>query len=50
MNEKLLEYIETSFLKELLTNENITDISFNGEEIYYKDNLKGRVKSEISIS
>ena len=50
MNEKLLEYIETSFLKDLLANENITDISFNGEEIYYKDNLKGRVKSEISIS
>ena len=31
MNEKLLEYIETSFLKDLLTNENITDISFKEE-------------------
>ena len=38
MNERLLEYIETSFLKELLNNKDITDISFNGEDIYYKDN------------
>ena len=50
MNEKLIEFIETSFLASLLENENITDISFNGENIFYKDNEQGRVKSEIKIS
>ena len=50
MNERLLEYIETSFLKELLNNKDITDISFNGEDIYYKDNSIGRVKSNITLN
>lgn len=49
MNEKLIDYIENSFLKDLILNKNITDISFNGDAIYYQDNLKGRVKSEIII-
>lgn len=50
MNERLLEFIETSFLKELLLNRDITDISFNGEDIYYKDNSVGRVKSNIKVT
>ena len=49
-NEKLIEYIENSFLKDLLKEESITDISFNGENIYYKDNLKGRLKSDLAIT
>lgn len=49
-NEKLIEYIENSFLKDLLKEESITDISFNGENIYYKDNLKGRLKSDLVIT
>lgn len=31
---KAKEYIENSFLKELIDNPNITDISYNGEYIY----------------
>ncbi len=49
-NEKLIEYIEQSILKDLLKEENVTDISYNGETIYYKDNLKGRLKSDLVIS
>lgn len=49
-NEKVIEYIEQSFLKELLKENSITDISYNGESIYYKDNLKGRIKSDLVIS
>lgn len=47
---KAIEYIENSFLKELLANQNITDISYNGEYIFYQDNLKGRMRSNIDIS
>lgn len=49
-NEKLIEYIESSFLKDLLKDDSITDISYNGENIYFKDNIKGRLKSDLSIS
>jgi len=50
MNINLVNYIENSFIKELLSNENVTDISYNGKEIYYQDNIKGRLKSEIITS
>ena len=50
MNEKLIEQIENSFLKDILLNNNVTDISYNGKDIYDKDNLKGRIKSDISIT
>lgn len=50
MSNKVVEYIENSFLKDLLSNESITDISYNGDSIFYKDNLKGRLKSDLSIS
>lgn len=50
MTDKIVEYIENSFLKDLLKDESVTDISFNGEVIYYKDNLKGRLKSDLIIS
>lgn len=49
MNEKLVEFIENSFLKSLLAIPTVTDISYNGEDIYYVDNLRGRVKSEIKV-
>jgi len=48
MNEAV-EYIEKSFLSPLLKNQNITDISYNGKDIFYQDNLHGRNKSEVSI-
>ena len=47
---KTVTFLENSFLKELLTNEDITDISYNGQDIYYVDNYLGRLKSQISIS
>ena len=48
--EKALSYIESSFLSSLLKNSNITDISYNGSDIYYLDNLLGRKKSDIHVS
>jgi len=40
--ESSKEYIENSFLKDLLIKDSVTDISFNGEDIFYQDNLLGR--------
>ena len=45
--KKLIEYLESSFLKPLLVDQNVTDISYNGEAIFYVDNNKGRCKSDI---
>lgn len=47
---KAIAFLENSFLKDLLVNQNITDISYNGEYIYIVDNDFGRLKSNISIS
>ena len=49
-NEKTVSYIENSFIGELVKNEDITDISFNGLSIYFMDNQKGRKESEIKVS
>lgn len=50
MNNKLLEYIESSFLSPLLKDEAVTDISYNGVSIFYVHNKEGRKKSSIKIS
>ena len=50
MNEKLLNYIENSFLSPLLNDPNITDISYNGVSFFYVHNEKGRLKSDIKES
>jgi len=50
MDGNQIDFIENSFLKELLKKDSITDISFNGKDIYYKDNLRGRLKSDIVIT
>jgi len=47
--DKLTNFIENSFLNELIKNSNVTDISYNGEDIYYVDNNLGRIKSDINI-
>lgn len=47
---KALEYIESSFLKPLILDEDVTDISYNGSEIFYLHNFRGRQKSDIEIS
>ena len=50
MNEKLLSYIENSFLSPLLNDPDITDISYNGVSFFYVHNEKGRLKSDIKAS
>jgi len=50
MNQKLLAYLESSFISELLLNQSITDVSYNGVAIFYMDNLLGRKKAKIKIS
>lgn len=49
MNDKLLNFIENSFLKDLFKDDGITDISYNGRNIFYLHNLKGRLKANIKI-
>ena len=50
MNElKAVEFIENSFLSKFLFDENITDISYNGENIFYQDNRYGRLKTDLDI-
>ena len=46
---KALYYLENSFLASLLSNEDVTDISFNGVDIYYVSNTLGRKKSNIVV-
>ena len=47
---KTITFLEESFLKPLLNSDKITDISYNGLDLYYVDNDYGRVKSEIVIN
>ena len=47
---KLLITLQNSFLSTLLEDSQITDISYNGESIYYLHNLSGRQKADISVS
>ena len=46
---KIVSFFEESFLKDLLSNEKVTDISYNGQDIFYVHNDFGRLKSEITI-
>ena len=46
---KTVSFLEDSFLKELLDNPRVTDISYNGQDIYYVDNDLGRQKSAITL-
>lgn len=46
----LIDFIENSFLKELISDSLITDVSFNGEAIFYQHNNYGRRRSEIEIN
>ena len=46
---KIVAFFQESFLKDLLDNEKVTDISYNGQDIYYVHNDFGRQKSDISI-
>ena len=46
---KLIDYFENSFLADLLKKESITDISYNGENIYYIDNYLVRLKRKTKV-
>lgn len=48
--ERLINFIENSFIKDLLNNPSITDVSYNGENIFYQDNMVGRVKSSLEVT
>lgn len=47
--DKAIYYIENSFLASILKDEEITDISYNGESIFYVSNLLGRKKSNVDV-
>ncbi|MCR5490804.1 MAG: CpaF/VirB11 family protein [Bacilli bacterium] len=49
-DERLKEYIESSFLAPLLQRKGVTDISYNGEGLFLVDNRFGRQKSELEVT
>lgn len=49
MNHQLVSYLESSFISPLLKDDEITDISYNGKDIYYLHNKQGRKKANIQV-
>ena len=47
--ERLKEFIESSFLKPLLFKKGVTDISYNGEDLYCEETVSGRKKADIEV-
>lgn len=47
--EKALTFLNSSFLSPLLDKDDITDISYNGSDIYYVSNIYGRQRSDIKV-
>ena len=51
MEQKLRAIVDMSFLGAYLgENSHITDISYNGKELYVQDNLTGRRKENVMIT
>lgn len=51
MNAELLTFIEHSFVANFIKDKEITDISYNGKDLYYQHNRKGRLKSlEVQLN
>ncbi len=48
-NRRCVDYLESSFLAPILEIEGVTDISFNGESLFYQDNLRGRKKANFAV-
>ena len=48
--EKVITFIENSFLSPLIKIETITDITYNGENVFYLDNKTGRQKADIKVT
>ena len=49
-SQKVYEFITKSFLSPLFLDGEVTDISYNGKDFYYQNNLFGRQKYELDIS
>lgn len=47
--QRTIDFLETSFLAPLLGLEGLTDISYNGESLYYMTNGEGRKKADIKV-
>ena len=47
--KKLTDYLESSFVKDLLNLDSVTDISYNGDNIYYIDNRYGRLRRDMEV-
>ncbi|MCH5171866.1 MAG: type II/IV secretion system ATPase subunit [Erysipelotrichales bacterium] len=50
MNDKLYDFFFNSFLNPLLSDNDITDIYYNGKDFFYLSNNKGRQKANISAN
>lgn len=48
--QKIINYFESSFLKGLLEDKEITDITYNGEDFFYLHNLYGRQQAFFEIN
>ena len=46
---RIIEYVENSFLEPLLKRKDVTDVTFNGESIFYEDRFRGRRQSSIRV-
>lgn len=49
-DEKLVRFIKTSLFASLLDDKDVTDISFNGRNLYYLHNKYGRCKSQYILT
>ncbi|MBQ9457987.1 MAG: type II/IV secretion system ATPase subunit [Bacilli bacterium] len=47
---RIVTYVEASFLAPLLAKDTITDISWNGEALFYEDRAQGRKKAKIPVT
>jgi pilus assembly protein CpaF len=47
--ERLIRFLETSFLKGILQEPNVTDIAYNGSQLFYEDSLLGRRRSPVKV-
>lgn len=48
--EKATAYVESSFLSPLLGRKGLTDVSFNGQALFFEDRLQGRRRAPIQTS
>ena len=48
--EKIITYIENSFIKDILLDNDITDITYNGKYLYIQKNTTGRSRSGLKVT